>query len=95
MQILDKERKRVKICEGNAQYVYDLGDAAWSSDLPSKNTLDSYISYLATLFSSSGTLWSGSKNNFGYYYFDFSSSSWKYKFGFDSSSRHRADFSSL
>lgn len=83
-----------------AQYIYNLGDGARSSNLPSKDTLNSYISYLATLFSSSGTLWSGTEGDkvgkYTYYvFYNFSTSSWNPKGTNGATSRHRANFSSL
>jgi len=78
-----------------AQYVYNYGDGAWSSDLPSQDTLSSYTSQMSTLFNGSGTVWSGSKFSRGhYYYYDLSSSSLSTNVNY-STSRHRVQLATL
>jgi len=94
VELLGTERNLV-LC--NAQYVYNLGEGSGSDDLPSKDSMDPYISYFATLFDNEGKIFCGTykklMNIKTYYYYDFEESSWNPIS--TSSARHRGKFDSL
>ena len=59
-------------CNHNASYFYDIGKGSWSSSLPSRSTLKTYLSYIMTLYEfvpttgfggKSFSIWTGTYSN--------------------------------
>jgi len=78
----------------NAQYWYNYGDGGYVSSLPDNETVAANITYIQTLFSSSGTLWATYSQNMTY--FNLSNGRQAVMgLGNTNESRHRAKRSSL